>query len=113
MSNKEPIKEMTVGENFDAEFSVLKLSDQTVDRIRRASFQTCGIVCSVQIDIELDGEIIRSVRYTKGCHGNTQGIAALCVGMRKDEVIVRLEGINCKGRGTSCPDQLARALKQL
>ena len=94
-------------------FSVQKLSDQTVDGIRRASFQTCGMVCSTQIDIALDGDVIRAVRYTGGCHGNTQGIASLCVGMRKDEVIARLEGIDCKGRGTSCPDQLARALKQL
>ena len=47
------------------------------------------------------------------CHGNTQGLSALCAGMRKDEVIARLEGINCKNRGTSCPDQLASALKKM
>ena len=65
------------------------------------------------MDIELEGDVIRSIRYTKGCHGNTQGIAALCAGMKKDEVIARLRGIDCKGRGTSCPDQLARALEEL
>lgn len=94
-------------------FEVKKLSDITVDGIRKASFSTCGSVCSEQIDIELDGETIRRIRYTKGCQGNTRGVASLCAGMKKDDVIARLEGIDCKGRGTSCPDQLARALKQL
>ena len=46
-------------------------------------------------------------------HGNTQGVGALAVGMKKDEIIARLAGIDCKGRGTSCPDQLARALKMM
>ena len=94
-------------------FDVTLISDTTENGIRKASFSTCEVVCSQQIDIELNGDTIRSVQYTKGCHGNTQGLAALCVGMNKQEVISRLEGINCKGRGTSCPDQLARALKQL
>ncbi|MBQ7194975.1 MAG: TIGR03905 family TSCPD domain-containing protein [Bacteroidales bacterium] len=94
-------------------FEVTKLSDITEGGIRKASFATCGAVCSVQIDIEMDGDTVRSVRYTRGCNGNTQGVASLCAGMKKDEVIARLEGIDCGGRGTSCPDQLARALRQL
>ena len=94
-------------------FDVTLISDTTVDGIRRASFLTCGIVCSEQIDIELEGDTIRDIRYTKGCHGNTQGVAALCKGMKAEEVIARLDGIDCHGRGTSCPDQLARALKAL
>ena len=94
-------------------YEVTKLSDRTEDGIRKTSFRTCEIVCSEQIDIETEGEVIRQVRYTRGCHGNTQGIASLCQGMRISDVIARLEGIDCKGRGTSCPDQLARALKQL
>lgn len=94
-------------------FEVTKLSDHTENGIRKASFQTCGYVCSVQIDIELEGDVIKRVQYTNGCHGNTQGLSALCVGMKKEDVIARLDGIDCKGRGTSCPDQLARALKQL
>lgn len=94
-------------------FDVIKLSDKSENGIRKASFRTCDVVCSEQIDLELEGDIVRRVQYTKGCHGNTQGIAALCVGMKKDELIARLEGIDCKGRGTSCPDQLAKALKQL
>lgn len=72
----------------------------------------CQGTCSRQIDIDLDGETIRNVQFTGGCHGNTQGIAALVRGMRIDEVIARLDGIDCHGKGTSCPDQLARALKK-
>ena len=94
-------------------FEVTLINDQTEGGIRRAAFQTCNAVCSRQIDIELDGDVVRSVRYTGGCHGNTQGIGALVVGMKKADIISRLEGIDCKGRGTSCPDQLARALKML
>ena len=94
-------------------FEVTLISDTMEGSIRKASFQTCDVVCSKQIDIELEGAIVRSARYTGGCHGNTQGIGALVAGMKKADVIARLEGINCKARGTSCPDQLARALKQL
>jgi uncharacterized protein (TIGR03905 family) len=94
-------------------FDLTLLSDRQEGPVRRASFQTCDAVCSKQIDIELDGDTVRSVRYTGGCQGNTQGIGALVQGMKKADVIARLEGIDCKGRGTSCPDQLARALKML
>ncbi len=73
---------------------------------------TCVGTCSRQIDIELDNDIIRSVRFTGGCDGNTQGVAALVRGMKVEEAIARLEGIDCRGRGTSCPDQLARTLRQ-
>ena len=68
-------------------------------------------VCSAQIDFEIDNGIVRNCRFTRGCNGNTQGIAALVEGMQVDEVIKRLKGVNCSGRGTSCPDQLARALE--
>ena len=94
-------------------YEVKKLSDRIEGGIRKTSFRTCDAVCSEQIDIETEGDVIRQVQYTRGCHGNTQGIASLCQGMRVSDVIARLEGIDCKGRGTSCPDQLARALKQL
>lgn len=69
--------------------------------------------CSRQIDIALDGTTIRDVRFTGGCHGNLQGIAALLRGMPAGEAIARLEGIDCHGRGTSCPDQLAKALRKV
>lgn len=68
-------------------------------------------VCSAQIDFEVEEGIVKNVRFTRGCNGNTQGISALVEGMQVDEVIKRLKGTNCNGRGTSCPDQLARALE--
>ena len=94
-------------------YDVTLISDTTENGIRKTSFQTCPAVCSVQIDIETEGNIIRKVKFTRGCHGNTQGVAKLCEGMKIDDVISRLEGIDCNSRGTSCPDQLARALKLL
>lgn len=69
-------------------------------------------VCSRGIDIELEGEIIRSVRFSGGCAGNTQGVAALVEGMSAREAIKRLSGIRCGFKATSCPDQLAKALEQ-
>lgn len=68
-------------------------------------------VCSAQIDFELENGIVKNVRFTRGCNGNTQGISALVEGMRVDDVISRLKGTDCSGRGTSCPDQLAKALE--
>ncbi len=70
-------------------------------------------VCSRNISIETDGDIITSIEFFGGCNGNTKGISALCKGMKIDEVISRLENISCGMRGTSCPDQLAKALKQM
>ena len=70
-------------------------------------------VCSMEMDIEVDGDIIKSVEIIGGCAGNTQGVAALVAGMKIDEAIKRLKGIDCRGRGTSCPDQLAIALEEI
>lgn len=76
------------------------------------TYSTKG-TCSRQIDIELnENGIIENVKFTGGCSGNTQGVAALVVGMHIDEAIRRLDGIKCGPRPTSCPDQLANALKQ-
>lgn len=69
-------------------------------------------VCSREINIELEGDTIKSVRFVGGCSGNTQGVAALVAGMKVSDAISRLEGIKCGPRDTSCPDQLAKALKQ-
>ena len=71
----------------------------------------CQGTCSRQIDIEIEDGIVRKVVFTGGCDGNTKGVASLVRGMKVEEVIARLEGIDCHGKGTSCPDQLARALK--
>ena len=68
-------------------------------------------VCSRQIQFRIDGDVVRDVKYTGGCNGNLQGISKLVEGMKIDEVIEKLEGIDCNGKGTSCPDQLAKALK--
>ena len=94
-------------------FDVTLISDTTADGLRHTTFQTCALVCSELIDIETDGDTIRTVRFTAGCNGNLQGIGALVSGMKIQEAITRLEGIQCNGRGTSCPDQLARALRKL
>lgn len=69
-------------------------------------------VCSRQIDINLENGIIKNVKFTGGCSGNTQGVAALLVGMAIDEAIERLSGIKCHIKPTSCPDQVACALKE-
>ena len=71
----------------------------------------CQGTCSRAVEIDLDGDTVQRVAFVGGCDGNTQGVAALVRGMRIDEAIARLEGIDCRGRGTSCPDQLARALR--
>ena len=74
-------------------------------------YQTRG-VCSRAIQVELDGDIVQSVQFVGGCSGNTQGVARLVEGMKASDAIARLEGIQCGPRPTSCPDQLAKALRQ-
>ncbi len=69
-------------------------------------------VCSRQMEIDLENDIIKEVRVLGGCSGNLQGVSSLLVGMTRDEAIRRMEGIRCGSKPTSCPDQLARALKQ-
>lgn len=70
------------------------------------------MTCSSQIKIEMDGDVIRKVQFVGGCTGNTQGVARLAEGRNIDEVIALHKGIQCRG-GTSCPDQLARALEEI
>ena len=74
-------------------------------------YKTQG-VCSREIYFDVEDHKVVNVRYIGGCSGNTQGGAALVEGMDVDEAIRRMEGIRCGRRPTSCPDQLARALKQ-
>ena len=69
--------------------------------------------CSTAIDIEVNDGIIESVQFTGGCNGNLKGICALVKGMRVEDAIEKLEGIRCGMKPTSCPDQLAQALKSL
>ena len=78
----------------------------------KLTYQTRG-VCSRQMNIEAEDGVIKSVQVVGGCNGNLQGISRLVEGMRVEEAISRLEGIRCGSKDTSCPDQLAQALKQL
>lgn len=75
-------------------------------------YKTRG-TCSQAIKIETEGDIITSVQFVGGCDGNTKGLSKLVTGMKIDDVIRRLEGTTCGMRRTSCPDQLAQALKQI
>ena len=79
--------------------------------MKEFSYRTSG-VCSRQIDIVLDGDTIVEVSYFGGCAGNTQGVAALVKGMKIADAIERLGGIRCGFKSTSCPDQLATALRE-
>lgn len=69
-------------------------------------------VCSQKIDFDIVDGKVTNVRFLGGCNGNTQGISRLIEGMSVEDAISRMEGIQCGFRGTSCPDQLAHALKE-
>ena len=73
-------------------------------------YKTSG-TCSTMIDFEVEGDIITSVAFTGGCNGNLKGISSLVKGMKVDDAIDRLKGIKCGFKNTSCPDQIACALK--
>lgn len=68
-------------------------------------------VCSRKMEIDVEDGVIRAVRVLGGCSGNLQGLSALLKGMTVDEAVARMEGIRCGMKSTSCPDQLAQALK--
>lgn len=74
-------------------------------------YKTQG-VCSKSITIELDGDVVKSVKFEGGCNGNTQGISQLVKGMTVQEVSEKLTGIGCGFKRTSCPDQLAKAVQE-
>ena len=76
------------------------------------TYKTRG-VCSRAINIEVENGIIVDVTFVGGCSGNTQGVAALAKGMKVEEAIAKLEGIKCGFKNTSCPDQLASALREM
>lgn len=69
-------------------------------------------VCSQQIIIDLNDDVIESIKVLGGCHGNLEGISALVRGMKAQEAIERLRGIRCGFKTTSCPDQIAKALEE-
>ena len=78
----------------------------------RYTYKTRG-TCSSQILLDVENGVINEIQFVGGCNGNTKGIAALVKGMKADEVIVRCDGIRCGMKPTSCPDQLAKALKEI
>ena len=69
-------------------------------------------VCSRHMEIDVDNGVIQAVRVQGGCSGNLQGICSLLKGMKAEDAIARMEGIRCGSKATSCPDQLAQALRQ-
>ncbi len=76
------------------------------------TFRTSG-VCASEISFKVENGVVEEVIFNGGCSGNTAGLSALLSGMKVDDVIKKLEGLNCGPRQTSCPDQLAKALKSL
>lgn len=72
-------------------------------------YKTKG-TCSSAIEFEIEDGILKDIRFVGGCQGNTTGVAALAKGLPVEEVIEKLSGIQCGFRGTSCPDQLSKAL---
>lgn len=90
------------------------LDDEILDNgLRYVRAVPQGGVCSQMIEVLMNGEVIEAVRYTGGCSGNTQGVAALVKGMSATEAAKRIEGIQCGGNITSCPDQLSKVLKYI
>ncbi|NCB63067.1 MAG: TIGR03905 family TSCPD domain-containing protein [Clostridia bacterium] len=75
------------------------------------TYQTKG-TCSTKMTIEVEDDTVVSLKVDNGCSGNLQGISRLVAGMKVEDVVARLEGIRCGGKATSCPDQLARALRE-
>ena len=74
-------------------------------------YKTKG-TCSRMVKVEMEDDVITSCSFVGGCSGNTQGVGALVVGMKAEDAIKKLSGIKCGFKDTSCPDQLARALKE-
>ena len=78
---------------------------------KRIEYNTKG-VCSRKIIVETNDGVITDCKFIGGCAGNTQGVAALVVGMKVEDAIKKIKGIKCGFKGTSCPDQLAIALEE-
>lgn len=79
--------------------------------IMEMTYKTKG-TCSTQIKLDVENGVIKSVSFVGGCNGNLQGVSRLVEGMKTEEAIEKLEGIRCGFKQTSCPDQLAKALRE-
>ena len=80
--------------------------------MKHYTYKTKG-TCSTQIDYDIEDNKIYNIKYTNGCNGNLKGIGILLEGQDIDTVISKLRGVDCSGRGTSCPDQLAKSLEEI
>ena len=80
--------------------------------MREINYKTSG-VCSRAVKVKIDDNgVITDCAFDGGCNGNTQGVSRLVIGMNAEEAVKRLKEINCNGKGTSCPDQLTKAIEQ-
>ena len=107
MENRSFYNEILTEHNLHPEF---KHDLPDADIVLEGVNPSCGD--DIFLKLKLDGDVIKHVEFVGGCSGNTQGVAKLVEGMKAEEAISRLEGILCGSRPTSCPDQLAKALKQ-
>ena len=98
---------MTIGDDFKI------ISDRTADGVRHITAEPSAVVCSAQIDFDLVDGRIHNLHYVRGCDGNLQAVGRLLEGMDADKAVRILSGVNCHGRGTSCPDQLTRVLRKV
>ena len=89
------------------------LRDDTIGGIRYVSVEPSALVCSKRIDFKVVDGCLHDVVYTRGCNGNLQALGRLLEGMPVETAIEKLSGVDCSLRGTSCSDQLTRALKAL
>ena len=89
----------------------MKLNIQKRGTNMRYSYNTKG-VCAMKIDFDLDGNVVRNIRFLGGCDGNLKAISKLCDGMTVDEIERKLRGNTCGRKPTSCADQLARAVRE-
>ena len=79
--------------------------------MKHYTYKTKG-TCSRQISFDSDGERVYNIEFLMGCPGNTHGIAAICDGLKISEITEKFSSIDCGGRGTSCPAELAKAVQQ-
>lgn len=75
-------------------------------------YKTKG-VCAMKINFDIEDGVVKNIKFAGGCNGNTQGVSRLAEGRKPEEIIALLEGIKCGFKNTSCPDQLAQALKEI